>query len=483
MIEWNVVKTIIDVAIPASAAVSWAYKKIFAWRCTKQPVITYENDDFARETIKYRFNDIISKLNAELACGKPVISYKDFQEEVLNKIQFVDKDVLKTQSNSANAKLMDEWMRGFNSYKNVAEILQKCPFIDVEYFFYFWVLTKIDQLCTKKQKQILHPGYKVAAQFDPYKFSKLRMLEKDFMNDEEEQPRSGYCSKIKECLDYVIKINNNTHDGERKEQITDILKANLSSNSSDLSQMFWSDFRDVEFASDQVNHSEKFWKDYCRDVSNKTINIVVDNFGIEFLWDLVLGYYLTTKGVTKIIYHVKHIPMFVSDVVEGDHTIMFDKLESLLNISKSRRKKEYLSALNLLKASSEKFVFKANYLWNMPYSFSKIVSTNSETSSLLYNDIIDLFTGNELLIVKGDLNYRRLVEDKLWNSRRKTVQKIKYAKCPILVIRSYKSSVVMDSNIPDSKMVQRFGPDWKTDGRVGAVLYYNSINRWFKTKR
>ena len=52
---------------------------------------------------------------------------------------------------------------------------------------------------------------------------------------------------------------------------------------------------------------------------------------------------------------------------------------------------------------------------------------------------------------------------------------IKYATAPMLVIRSYKSSVVMDcSSAKVKSLVSEYGPDWKTEGQVGAILFFNN---------
>lgn len=471
-----------------------AYSKVKSYR--EKPVSNYNNDNFARETIKFRFNDIISKINNAVSCEKPFLLYKDFQDTIVGNCKFHDHIALQTSASNANADLMRIWMKKFDHLagRQISNFLTKAPFIDSEYLFYFYVLTRTyDYLDTDEKKQVLHSGYSSEKnmQFDPYKSNKLRMLDNDFLNDKEENPDSGHKSKIKESLKLIQMLDEKINDCDWRKILFEmneplnILQSNLSSNSSDLSQMFWSKFDNVHLLADDC---KKFWDDYCKDVGKKTVNIIVDNFGIEFLSDLVLGYYLKEKGASKIVYHVKHIPMFVSDVVVDDHIVMLDRIETLVKGSKNAAL--YLGALSNLKSMVKNgaFEFKANYLWNMPFSFSEIVTSSvktdkSETHKLI-KEVISIFTGDDLLIVKGDLNYRRLVEDKLWNPQRKTLSRIRYIKCPILVIRSYKSSVVMDCSRSDIiAMHEKFGSDWKTEGRVGAVLYYKAQPKLFKRKR
>lgn len=484
----------------------------YLWRlCVKlkrnqeRPVSNYNNDNFARETIKYRFNDIISKINDTVSCETPFLFYKDFQDATVGTCNFNQHIALQTSTVPANADIMSFWMKKFEclTTEKVSDFLTKAPFIDSEYLFYFYVLTKTyDLLSSDEKKQLLHPGYSSGQgrmmQFDPYKSEKLRMLDKDFMNDTEEKKEkkdSGHKSKIKDGLKLICQLDGEMNDSTWKNILCviqdplNILHSNLSSNSSDLSQMFWSKFDNVY---PHIDESNKFWEEYCKDVGGKTVNIVVDNFGIEFLYDLVLGYYLKKKGAKKIVYHVKHIPMFVSDVVVDDQKVMLDRIETLVENSMAdyAQKEIYKTSLAHLKkmVTSEDVEFKPNYLWNMPFSFSEIASFSgkfeNKESRKLIDDILSLFIGEDLLIVKGDLNYRRLVGDKLWNPRRKTLRNIKYIKCPLLVIRSYKSSVVMDCSKTDLVfMPKSYGSDWKTEGRVGSILYYKAQSRFRKCRR
>lgn len=465
------------------AALGIVFKEQILWRFIKVRNSSYSNDTFARETIKYRFNSIFSSINKTVSFDKPVLSYKEFQDTLVGSIDFTSNPALLTEANEVNKALMKLWVdQTFSKYKNakVSSFLSEANFIDAEYLFYYYILDKLNNL-DSDSKEKLHPGYQSGVQFDPYKIRKVKMLEDDFLNDVNEKQGSTYKSKIKPCLDFIVRVNGGMNDVSWKDLIyessNNLLQVNLSSNSSDLSQMFWSDFNTVH---PHVNHSKKFWMEYLNDVSKKNVHIIVDNFGIEFLSDLVLGYCLKMKGATTVTYHVKCLPIFVSDVVENDHILMFETLESLLSDSTDDKKVEYMDALNKLKTVAEgSFKFKANYFLNMPFGFAELqpnkLKLEYPDALKLIKDTYSIFSGEELLIVKGDLNYRRLVEDKLWNYRVKTSSRVKYATAPMLVIRSYKSSVVMDCSSAKVKSLRSdYGPDWKTDGQVGAILFFNN---------
>lgn len=473
------------IVMSALAAIGYIFKEYILWRFIKTRNSSYSNDTFARETIKYRFNNIFSSINKTVSSDKPILSYKTFQDTLVGSLEFTDNSALLTQGNEINKAFMKLWVdQTLTKYKNakVSAFLSESNFIDAEYLFYYYILDKLNNLDLDSKKK-LHPGYCPDVQFDPYKVRKIKMLEDDFINDSEEKSGSSYKSKIKPCLNIIARVNGRMDDASWKDLIyessTNILQVNLSSNSSDLSQMFWSDFNSVY---PHINHSKKFWIEYMNDVANKNVHIIVDNFGIEFLSDLVLGYCLKIKGACTVTYHVKHLPIFVSDVVENDQILMFETLKKLLSESKENEEKktDYINALNSLEnMAKESFRFKANYFFNMPFGFAELqpnkLKIERPDALKLIKETYSIFTGEDLLIIKGDLNYRRLVEDKLWNHRVKTSSRIKYATAPMLVIRSYKSSVVMDcSSAKVKSLVSEYGPDWKTDGQVGAILFFNN---------
>ena len=486
--EWNtilieILKILLGILVSGIVAAFVLFiKENFVWRLIKPRYSSYKNDPFARETIKYRFNSIISNLIKGLSNNKNAISYKEFQDTLLENIDFTSSAALHTDINDQNQELMSLWLASLPSYQNhtISHFLTNSRFIDSEYLFYYYILDKLGSL-DEGNKRKLHPDYKEGAQFDPYRIEKLNLLERDFTNDKAEKKGSKYNSKIKQCLDFINRVNSHMDDNVWKELMftspNSLLHTNLSSNSSDLSQMFWSNFNSVY---PHIDDSKKFWDEFLHDVGGKNINIIVDNFGIEFLNDLVLGYCLKKKGIGTITYHVKQLPIFVSDVIENDHILLFNALEDLINKSKELDpdiKNSYLNALKQLKqTANDSFIFKTNYFWNMPFGFAQLqpgaLDIKGVRTSQVINEAYSIFNSSDLLIVKGDLNYRRLVEDKLWHIKSSTSKKIKYVKSPLLIIRSYKSNIVMDCKKSEiSELEAKYGPDWKTEGRVGSIIF------------
>ncbi|KAK5116792.1 hypothetical protein LTR62_007466 [Meristemomyces frigidus] len=159
----------------------------------------------------------------------------------------------------------------------------------------------------------------------------------------------------------------------------------------------------------------------------RRVDIVLDNAGFELFVDLVLAGYLLESGLaTQIVLHPKNIPWFVSDVVPKDFA---DLLNMLLNAKHfyetpsedekasdktpeplSKQDEENLQSLfqnwSTLYAEG-KILLRPNNFWTEGGSYWRLPAIAPE----LHQDLQD----SELVIFKGDLNYRKLTGDAMWD--------------------------------------------------------------------
>lgn len=419
----------------------------------KCPIIRYNNDNFARETIKYRFKSILMNINNK---HENLLDYAEFTNSTIN-LDFFNNDIFKRSRNG----LFEEWINSMNQYKGekVSTFFINAPFIDVEHFFYYYILNKVNIQQFPKDT------------IDPFLNDKIALMRNDYCNKSDK-----HNSKINELLDLGYQIKKCSGDHKQKEQIIQLLKLNLSANSTDLSQLFWEQFSSVTAI---IDDSEIFWKDFVSDLhSVNKINILVDNFGTEFLADIIMGYYfILKKGLDaniEIVYHINELPIFVSDVKRGDEKVLLNVLNEL--VEDNTQHKEVLDDINIL-IEAGKIKFKSDFFWNMPSSYDTI--TQSKYKRLGYlSEIKSIFTGNELLIVKGDLNYRRMVGDKNYNPKKKIEKLIKYINCPVLIIRSFKSNVTLlgktYEEIAKNKNIEQ---DWQSNGKYGIIQYIKNNSK------
>lgn len=154
----------------------------------------------------------------------------------------------------------------------------------------------------------------------------------------------------------------------------------------------------------------------------RRVDIVLDNAGFELFVDLILAGYLLASGLaTNIVFHPKSIPWFVSDVLPQDFAALIQALASPQNFYSSPSdddasgtktpplsEAEFDNLLFLFQHWSTfhaegQLVLRPNKFWTAGGSFWRLPKTDPELAEDLKQ--------SELVIFKGDLNYRKLTAD------------------------------------------------------------------------
>ncbi|EPS34340.1 hypothetical protein PDE_09304 [Penicillium oxalicum 114-2] len=156
---------------------------------------------------------------------------------------------------------------------------------------------------------------------------------------------------------------------------------------------------------------------------DRRVDIVLDNSGFELFVDLILAGYLLTVGLaTTVVLHPKNMPWFVSDVTPSDFS---DLLHSMVDpqafyIKPDDSGKTY-QPLSAKQVEDVKFLFnqwcdfhqdgklimRPHSFWTTQGSFWRMPHVAPE----LFEDLKE----SELVLFKGDLNYRKLVNDAQWD--------------------------------------------------------------------
>ncbi len=158
----------------------------------------------------------------------------------------------------------------------------------------------------------------------------------------------------------------------------------------------------------------------------RRVDIVLDNAGFELYVDLVLAAYLLRAGLaTVVVLHPKNIPWFVSDVLPSDFAALLNALADPARFYETRSDDDRMrdppppppTPLTAAESADLAFVFadwtrlyangqlvlRPNIFWTQPGSFWRLPA---DAPALME----DLQT-SELVIFKGDLNYRKLTCD------------------------------------------------------------------------
>ena len=155
----------------------------------------------------------------------------------------------------------------------------------------------------------------------------------------------------------------------------------------------------------------------------RKVDIVLDNAGFELYVDLILAGYLLSAGLaTEVVLHPKSIPWFVSDVLPGDFAALLNALASPRHFYETQSEEEQLqekmpAPLSDNEVDDLSFLFqewarlhgegqlilRSNRFWTHPGSYWRLPHEDK--------DLLQDLKESEVVIFKGDLNYRKLTGD------------------------------------------------------------------------
>ena len=184
---------------------------------------------------------------------------------------------------------------------------------------------------------------------------------------------------------------------------------------------------------------------------SRRIDIVLDNAGSELICDLRFASVVLSRGNRKILMHGKAAPFFVSDATKREVE------ETIEEVSRSETFGSWGKHLkNFLESGT--LEVRDHYFWNGPCHFSS-----------LPQELKEEFEQSDLVIFKGDANYRRLLEDRKWPFSTSLETLLSWFPASLAVLRTLKSEILV--GIPEEKAVRMFekDPSWLFDGRWGIV--------------
>lgn len=174
--------------------------------------------------------------------------------------------------------------------------------------------------------------------------------------------------------------------------------------------------------------------------------VVTDNAGLELLADLVFADHLLAVPARAVRLHVKPNPYFVSDATAADVAECTDRLG---RTSASQAAASRLKAA----AAAGRFTLHTHDFYCAPFGFDQMPA-----------DLATQFATASVTLMKGDLNYRRLVGDRAWPPATPFGQVVSYFPGTVAALRVLKSDVLV--GLPPGTDAD--GP-WRTDGTRALV--------------
>ncbi|PAZ11560.1 hypothetical protein CLM62_34815 [Streptomyces sp. SA15] len=185
-----------------------------------------------------------------------------------------------------------------------------------------------------------------------------------------------------------------------------------------------------------------------------TLCLIADNAGRELIPDLLLIAHLLAHGhIERAVLHVKPYPYYVSDATTAD----------------------VVDALRRLAEAPGRAAAYGRQLWSAMTDGRLTVRAHPfSCAPLPYaempDDLREEFAAATLTVVKGDLNYRRLVGDRMWPPTTPFAAVTGHFPGPVAALRTLKSDVIIGlDTATEAALVAAEGQRWRTGGTHALI--------------
>ncbi|MER7490863.1 damage-control phosphatase ARMT1 family protein [Streptomyces sp. NPDC126497] len=185
-----------------------------------------------------------------------------------------------------------------------------------------------------------------------------------------------------------------------------------------------------------------------------TLCLVADNAGRELVPDLLLIAHLLAHGrIARAVLHVKPYPYYVSDATTADVVDAVRRLTGAGGAAAAYGRGLW-SAL-----TDGRLVLRAH-----PFSCAPLPYAD------MPDDLRADFAAATLTVLKGDLNYRRLVGDRHWPPTTPFAEVTGYFPGPVAALRTLKSDVITGLTAgTEAALVAAEGQRWRTGGTHALI--------------
>jgi uncharacterized protein with ATP-grasp and redox domains len=201
-----------------------------------------------------------------------------------------------------------------------------------------------------------------------------------------------------------------------------------------------------------IDHTDKV-RDLVAD-GLKRVDFVNDNVGLDLLFDLAQADFLLVQGWARaVVFHLKDCPFFVSDASPADVQTTISLLQAVTDPAVRE-----LGARMHGHLEAERLILKDDPFW---------------TSSLMFRRLPPSLRANlarsDLVILKGDVNYRRLLDDRHWPHTMHMDEISGYFPAPFLVLRTLKGEIMVGLEPGQAEALAAEDPTWLINGKRGII--------------
>ncbi|ORX63091.1 DUF89-domain-containing protein, partial [Hesseltinella vesiculosa] len=228
-----------------------------------------------------------------------------------------------------------------------------------------------------------------------------------------------------------------------------------------------------------VNDIPQVWNK-LKSLKNGRVDFVLDNSGFEVFVDLVfMDWLLSTQRAEKVVFHCKTIPWFVSDVMPKDLPLLFESCHDRSFFPSGHSEAEFMALEKMVGrweryVDEGKLVIQSNDFWCNGLAYRYLESE----APALFADM----SHSDLVVFKGDLNYRKLVFDCNWpvtTPFREAIGTSLASKFTnILSLRTNKAETIVGLKAGQKEQIEASvtAQEWRCSGKYAIVSYNQCTN-------
>ncbi len=379
------------------------------------PLMTSEPGSFARATIVERKPQII----------RQVIQDNDYPAEITHALEAFREEIAlqPMQPLHETAPDMDGWNQTLASYAGKTWL--EAPWYFAETFFYRKLLEAVryfqpgggrNPFQKQKDTQIAHDIHRLAGEWEQFAAIEANALFEALLH-------SCLWGNRTDLSNFTVKVKARGGLAARQERQ-------------------WILIDHTEQVRDILSHGVQ------------RLDFINDNVGSDLFFDLALTDFLLRQGwAGEIHFHLKNQPFFVSDAMPEDVQQTIDQMKAAPSRALSglgSRLKDDLHA--------QRLSLHADPYWTSWQMFRDMPSQLREGLSQA-----------ELVILKGDVNYRRLLDDLHWPHTTRMEDVTGYFPVPFVTIRTLKGEIMVGLEPGQAEALAAEDPTWLINGKRGVI--------------
>ncbi|XP_026855529.2 damage-control phosphatase ARMT1 isoform X1 [Electrophorus electricus] len=198
------------------------------------------------------------------------------------------------------------------------------------------------------------------------------------------------------------------------------------------------------------------------EIRGATVDIILDNAGFELITDLVLADFIVSTGLAREVrFHGKSIPWFVSDVNKQDFNW------TIMQTMASNHKETSACGVQWKRYMKEGvWSYHDHRFWTLPHAFWDMATEAPDLYSSLQS--------SNLVLLKGDLNYRKLTGDRDWEHTVPFGRALRgFQPAPLCSVRTLKANVQVGLQPGQGEKLTSQDPDWMTSGKYAVIQFFS----------